>query len=201
MNAKQIIALCMPIILLAVMYPVFQLIARKFGKSAGWYSGLVIYWIVWGAGFPLLLLGSHAIIDLLRPQKIELNALFLMSIPIIFAAIGRIFFGGKYEKASVWALFALLATAVGNGIFEELLWRGTYLMLFPGSILYQIIWPSLWFALWHYAPGSVSRGGNVWVLMAGALFFGLFLSILARQTNTIWWSILAHTLAGIVMVV
>ena len=200
MNTKQIIALCLPIFLLAMMYPIFQLLARKFGKSAAWYSGLVIYWMIWGILFPLLLLGSNTVMNLLRPPKFEWYALLLASIPILFAAIGRIFFGVKYEKASAWALLALLTTAIGNGVFEEVLWRGTYLRLFPESIWYQMIWPSLGFALWHYAPGSVSQGGNVKRLMVGALFFGVFLSLLARQTDTIWWSILAHTVAGIVMV-
>ena len=200
-NAKQITALCMPILLLVTMYPIFQLLARKFGKSAAWYSGLVIYWIIWGVMFPFLLLGNNAVMNLLRPPKIEWYALLLASIPILFSISGRIFLRIKYEKATVWALLALLITALGNGFFEELLWRGTYLSLFPESILYQMIWPSLGFALWHYAPGSVSQSGKVWRLMAGALFLGLFLSLLARQTDTIWWSIFAHTVAGIVLVI
>jgi membrane protease YdiL (CAAX protease family) len=200
MNAKQIIALGVPILLLAVMYPIFQLLAHKFGKAAAWYCGLLIYWILWGTLFPLLLLGSNTVMNLLRPAKLEWHALLLASIPILFVAIGRIFFGVNYEKTSRLALLALLTTAIGNGIFEELLWRGTYFHLFPESVLYQMIWPSLGFALWHFAPGSVSQSGNAGRLMTGALFLGLFLSLLTRQTGTIWWSILAHTVAGIVMV-
>jgi hypothetical protein len=126
MTSRQIVAVIAPLLLIAVMVPVFQLITRRYGNMMGWFAGLFIYWI---------------------------------------------------------------------------LWHGTYLALFQGNIVYQIIWPSIWFALWHYAPGSVASGGNVMGLMISALFFGLFLSLLARQTNTIWWSIVAHTLAGIVMVI
>ncbi len=54
MNRKQIIAIISPIILIAVMYPVFQLLSAAFNGSAiGWYLGLVTYWIIWGAVFPI----------------------------------------------------------------------------------------------------------------------------------------------------
>lgn len=201
MNAKQIAAIFMPILLIAVMYPLFQLIARRFGNRVGWYSGLVIYWILWGLLYPLLMLGKEAVLALIQPRGFDLVAMLLALIPVVFAAIGRFKFGIQYEKATTWALFGLLATAVGNGVFEEILWRGTYMALFPDSIFLRIFWPSLWFALWHYAPGSVSSDGNVLRLMISAAVFGLFLSFLAKQTDTIWWSILAHTVAGIVMVI
>lgn len=201
MNTKQIVAIIAPIVLIAVMFPIFQLISRRYGNSVGWFSGLVIYWILWGTIYPILLLGNETITSLIHPPKVTLTAVALTSIPIIFVAIGRFGMGVKYEKDTSWMLVGLLITAVGNGIFEEIFWRGTYLALFPGSMVFQIIWPSVWFALWHYAPGSVSPEGNVVRLMVGALFFGLFLSVLARVTNTIWWPIVAHTLAGIVMVI
>ena len=162
---------------------------------------MVIYWIVWGAIYPIVILGRETVLSMVRPQRLEAGAALLAAIPIVFAAAGRIFFGMGYEKATVWGLLGLLGTALGNGLFEEILWRGTYLALFPDSVLLSVIWPSLGFALWHYAPGSVSKGGGVVGLMVGAAFFGLFLSLLAKQTGTLWWSILAHTLAGIIMVI
>jgi len=94
----------------------------------------------------------------------------------------------------------LLVTAVGNGLFEEVFWRGMFVKFFRRSILLAIVWPSLWFALWHYAPGSVSDSGGVARLMVGAAFFGLYLSYLARRTGTIFWGVLAHTLTGVIMV-
>lgn len=201
MNTKQIAAILMPILLIAVMVPLFRLIARRFGNRVGWYSGLVIYWILWGLLYPLLMLGKEAILDLIQPRGFDLVALLLVLIPVAFAAIGRFGFGIQYEKATKWALVGLLVTAIGNGVFEEILWRGTYMALFPDSIFFRIVWSSFWFGLWHYAPGSVSSGGNALRLMISAAFFGLFLSFLAQQTDTIGWSILAHTVAGIVMVI
>ena len=72
--------------------------------------------------------------------------------------------------------------------------------LFPQSLFFRIIWPSVWFALRHYAPGSVSPTGNVIGLMVGAGFFGFYLAFLAKKTDTIWWGMIAHALGGIIMI-
>lgn len=201
MSRQQIATLLAPIVLIAVMYPIFQLLARRFGNTAAWFTGLATYWLLWGLTYPLLVLGKDAALELIQPGKFDLNAMLLALIPVIFSVIGRYQFGVQYEKASTLAGLALLATAVGNGLFEEVFWRGTFLRLFPSSALLAMLWPSVWFALWHYVPGSVSSSGGVLRLMVGAAFFGLFLSYLARRTDTIFWGILSHTLAGIIMVV
>jgi membrane protease YdiL (CAAX protease family) len=95
----------------------------------------------------------------------------------------------------------LLTTNFGNGFFEELLWRGVYLDLFPKNLLFGMIWPSLWFALWHYAPGSINPDGNVLGLIIGSGIMGLYLSFLSRRTGTIWWTIIMHTIGGFIMIV
>ena len=75
------------------------------------------------------------------------------------------------------------------------------LVLFPDRILYRIIWPSIGFALWHYAPGSVSANSNPLALIIGAGLFGFILAFLAKKTGGIWWDIMAHVLGGIVMII
>lgn len=101
MDSKKLVALLMPLVLLAVMYPIFQLTARKYGNTVGWHSGLLIYWIIWGVVYPLAVLGKETILTMIRPQRIEMNAVLLAAIPVIFAAPGRIFFGMEYEKTTV----------------------------------------------------------------------------------------------------
>ena len=200
MSLRQIVTLLMPIVLVAIMVPVFRALARKLGPTGGWYAGLAVYWLLWGLLFPVLLLGKQAMLDLFRPPTAGLPAVLLAAVPVLFAAIGRFLPGMRYEKSARWALLALLGTAVANGVLEELLWRGTSLALFPDNMLLGVLWPSLGFGLWHYAPGSVSSKGRVVGLMVGAALLGLFLSFLVRQTGSLWWAILSHTLAGIVMV-
>ena len=201
MNNKQKIAIVAPIILAVVMYPIFQLMARSFGERLGWYLGLVSYWIIWGAAFPLLIIGRDSIRELIHPRKPNAKVLLLVALPLILTAIYRFTTGMAYEKASLLSWIYLLSTPFGNGFFEEVLWRGVYMKQFPDKILYRIIWPSMWFAIWHYAPGSVSSNTNVAGLMIGAGMLGFYSSYLAKKTDSIWWSIIVHTLGGIIMVV
>jgi membrane protease YdiL (CAAX protease family) len=201
MKTKQIIVLISPLVLIGMMYPVFQLFAGEFGETIGWYFGLISYWIIWGGIFPLMIIGKQGVIEIIRPQKLSLKIALLVLFPAIMTTLYRFVPGMGYEKPSIWVFLLLLSTAFGNGFFEELLWRGVYMKMFPNKLIFRIIWPSIWFALWHYAPGSIHSDGNVIALMVGAGIFGLYLSFLAKQTDTAWWSIVAHALSGIVMVV
>lgn len=200
MDRKQTIALVAPLLLTVVMYPIFQFLSGILGEQWGWFIGLVIYWIVWGAGFSIWMIGWENIKALIQPQRLTFGVAALVLFPVLMSALYRLVPGMGYEKPSLWIALMLFSTTLGNGFFEEVLWRGVYMSLFPENILLRIIWPSIGFALWHYAPGSVSADGNVWGLIIGAAFFGFYLSFLAKKTNTIWWSILTHFLGGIVMI-
>ena len=201
MNRKQRIALISPLILTGCMVLVFQFTTRVFGERLGWYIGLVIYWLIWGAVYPWLMIGLKSIGHLIRPQKLTIKIFFFVLFPLLMAAGYRFVPGMEYQKPSVGILILLISTNIGNGFFEEILWRGVYMTLFPESVMYRIVWPSLWFGVWHYAPGSVSSSGHVIPLMIGACVFGFYLSFLALKTRTIWWSIVTHTVGGFIMIV
>jgi membrane protease YdiL (CAAX protease family) len=94
----------------------------------------------------------------------------------------------------------LISTNLGNGFFEELLWRGMYLELFPQRAFFRMFWSTIWFALWHYAPGSISASGSPVGLMIGAGMMGIYLAFLAHKTKSIWWTMIAHGLGGLIMV-
>jgi membrane protease YdiL (CAAX protease family) len=202
MSQRQRIAIVAPLVLMGVMYPVFQGLARAFGTNwrVGWYLGLAIYWLIWGAAFPLWIVGRDCIAELIRPQKLNLSVLALVLVPVIGALLYRLVPGMDYEKPSCWVLLLLLSTSPGNGFFEEVLWRGVYMELFPRSIFLRIVWPSIWFALWHYAPGAISPDGNPLGLMVGSGMMGFYLGFLAKRTGTIWWTIVAHTIGGLIMI-
>lgn len=202
MTSKQIIAIVLPPILVGVMIPVFRILSGVFPQDwrYGWALGLASYWIVWCGICSWLLIGKINILQIIQPQRLTPQIFILVLIPIIGAGLYRLVPGMEYEKPTLWILLILIATTFGNGFFEELFWRGVYLELFPKSILWGMIWPSVWFALWHYAPGSVAPDGNPWGLMIGSGVMGLYLSFLARRTGTIWWTILMHTLGGLIMI-
>jgi membrane protease YdiL (CAAX protease family) len=202
MNSKLTIAILTPPMLVGIMIPVFRILVNIFHGNwrYGWALGLATYWIVWCGIFPSLLLGKEAILGLIQPQRLTPLIFLLVLIPLIGAGLYRLVPGMAYDKPSLLILVILLITTFGNGFFEELLWRGVYLELFPANILWGIIWPSLWFTLWHYAPGSVAPEGKPWGLMIGSGMMGFYLSFLARKTGTIWWTILMHTIGGIIMI-
>lgn len=200
MNKKQIIAALSPLVIIGMMYPVFQFLGKGLGNSLGWYLGLWIYWIIWGGLFPYFMIGKDTILQLIKPQKLTLKLALMVAFPVVMAAIFRFATGMEYEKTALWFLVCLISTNLGNGFFEEILWRGMYLQLFPNRVYFRMIWSTIWFALWHYAPGSISASGNPLGLMIGSGMMGIYFAFLAHRTNSIWWTMIAHALGGLVMV-
>ena len=202
MTSSELIAITLPPILVAVMIPVFRLWVRLFPGQwrYGWLLGLATYWLTWCALPAWLLVGKDRILQLIEPQRLTPQILLLLLIPLTGAALFHLVPGMEYDRPTMWITLILITTAFGNGFFEELLWRGVYLELFPGSFWFGVLWPSLWFGLWHFAPGSVAPGRSPWGLMIGAGIMGFYLSFLARHTGTIWWTILMHSFGGLIMI-
>jgi membrane protease YdiL (CAAX protease family) len=202
LDHRQITAIFLPIVLAGVMIPVFRALAGVFENAiVGWYLGLVVYWLTWCTIVPLGLIGKNRLRTIIRPRRPTITVALLVLFPAGMAALSKLLTGMGYQKPEPWVWLLYISTAFGNAFFEELLWRGVYMELFPDRNFYRIIWPSVWFALWHYAPGSVSANSNPLALIIGAGLFGFFLAFLAQRTDTIWWGILAHALGGMVMII
>jgi membrane protease YdiL (CAAX protease family) len=201
-NRKQVFAVLAPLLVIATTGPLFHWLAGVYPDNwrVGWHLGLSSYWLVWGGVFPLLLLGKRELWRLIRPRKPTRAVLILVAVPLLVGTVFKFSTGMAYEAPNGWVLLLLLSSALGNGIFEEILWRGVYLRLFPHKVLAGMIWPTLGFAMWHYVPGSMNPGGNVATLVIGAGLFGFYLAYLARKTGTIWWGIVVHVLGGVIMV-
>jgi len=203
MNTRQITAIMAPVLLLITMYPVFRGLARKFGIDrwrTAWFLGLVVYWLIWGLVFPWLIIGKDAILHIFQPGQLTGKILLLVLFPLVMSVIFKLVSKIEYQKPDTAAAIMVLFSCFGNGIFEELIWRGVYLELFPQSILFGILLPSVFFALWHYIPGSINPKGNVIGLMAGSGMMGLYLNILARHTHSIFWTMVIHILGSFITV-
>jgi len=205
MNKKQVIVFIIPPVLIAIMYPIFNSLAEVLDNDRiAWYLGLIIYWILWGMVFPIIMIGKNNIIALIRPQRPKVAIIVPISIILLGALSARLFVPGmEYEKQNAWILLLLLSTCFGNGFFEELLWRGVYYELYPNNIFFRMIWPSIWFGIWHYVPVSINNNELTGLIgmIIGPILMGLVLSYMTKKTGTLWWSILAHTIGGIIMVV
>jgi len=200
-GTRQAMAIFAPFLLVGVMVPVFRLLSGLFENPIfGWYLGLVSYWLTWCTILPLWLVGTKRLGRIIRPHRPNTTVVLLVLFPAGMAALAKLITGMGYHKPELWVWLLYISTAFGNGFFEELLWRGVYMELFPRRNFYRIIWPSVCFALWHYAPGSVSANANPLALIVGAGLFGFLLAFLAKKTGGIWWCVIAHALGGIVMI-
>jgi membrane protease YdiL (CAAX protease family) len=202
-DRKRIIAIMAPPILMAVMYPIFQFLAGALENDRlAWYLGLATYWLIWGAVFPMLMIGFQSVKELIKPRRISRRVLLLLAVPLVGAIGAKVVPGmGSYDKESILMTILLVSSAFGNGFFEELLWRGVYAKLFPTDLFFRMIWPGVWFGLWHYIPVSINNAELTGLIgmMIGSTIMGLYFSYLTKKTSTLWWAVVAHTVGGIIM--
>lgn len=194
-----------PVALVASTYPVFQLAKLLLDDAVGgqlaWFVGMSFYWLAWGAAFSLWILGPRRVWELARPRRATPGLVSLVAFLVVMAVAVRFLVPGMgYPDATAGALALLVISTFANGFFEELFWRGVFYQTFRHSRLLRVIWPSIWFGLWHLVPGSISAGGIGVGMVIGPVFMGLYLAYLTTRTGTIWWAILAHAIGGLVMI-
>ncbi len=199
LNTKQKTAILLPPILFAVMYGVYQGFATLLGSDLGWYAGFAIYWPFFCVAIPLWLVGSKSIIERYKIIKIDPKYLLVYLFPVFMTLIGGVFMSTP-ERDTI-SLIIWLGMSVGNGIFEEILWRGVYPTLFADNKLFGFAWPAIWFSIWHFAPGSLSHNFQPIVLVSGALMLGIFFGWGAFKTKSLFWASTGHTLSGVLQLI
>ncbi len=187
-----------PLLLLLTTYLVFKAAVMLFGLKPGYLIGFLFYWIIWCLLFPLWLLGKDAVFSMFR-QAAEplgkpkwLGAILLFILPLFTMAYA---FPMQLPKATVIIVVLSALIALINATCEEILWRGVYFKVFPGSIWWGYLYPAIWFGLWHYAPQSVltsSYPGGAHSLVFFAVILGLMWGWIAWKTKSICWTTLAH---------
>jgi len=100
---------------------------------------------------------------------------------------------GASPKALIYSALFALAT----GTLEEVLWRGAYITAFPEDWRSAILYPSIWFGVWHLSPQAVypsemPGGALAFALMSIPL--GLVWGWVAWTTGSIRWTVVAHIL-------
>ena len=198
-NEKQKIAILLSPILFVVMFVVYQGFAAVLGRNLGWYVGFAIYWPIFCVAIPLFLVGSGEIVKRYGIIKINAKYLLVYLFPVFMTLIGGLFM--NTAERDLIGVIVWLVMSVGNGIFEEILWRGVYPTLFPDSKLFGFAWPAIWFSIWHFAPGSLSINFQPGVLVSGALMLGVFFGWGAFKTKSLFWASIGHTFSGLVQVV
>jgi membrane protease YdiL (CAAX protease family) len=195
MNRKQIVALAALPILTLTMIPAYRLLARWLGRKRAWYAGFVVYWLIWCIPFSLWAIGWRKFRELLKFQRMCKAEWFMLIIFPTLAFLGRYTLNKSQRSTGEKTL--LIFVTIMNSFWEEVLWRGVYITLFPDNRWWGAVWPTAWFALWHYAPGSISPLTDVRTLMIGAGALGASLSWVSWKTQSIRTAALSHILGGL----
>jgi membrane protease YdiL (CAAX protease family) len=197
---KKLALLLAPWLLLASTTTVFRRLAARFGPKRGYFGGFAFYWFFWCLMLPMWILGPRRLPTILRVGTVPSSRptrsdLFLLAVPPIIGYSWA--FPRALGQANKKEVLASGAQALVNASAEELLWRGTYATLFPKSFVLAYLYPTVGFALSHYAPQTVfpSRypgGASSFVVSAG--LFGLLWGRVASRSGSVGWTVLSHAL-------
>lgn len=94
-------------------------------------------------------------------------------------------------------IIVTLISAIMNGPGEELLWRGLFTQVFAGNKWLAIVYPSICFGLWHFAPLMIGGVHQGWQLIVfGPMILGLCWGWIAYKSGSIFWISIAHILVN-----
>ena len=88
-----------------------------------------------------------------------------------------------------------------NSVCEEILWRGAFIEIFKNRVIFSVIYPSMFFALYHIAPQLVDPEVTIistWPMVLMVLPLGFIYGIVAFRNKSIKWTAIAHSLSGII---
>lgn len=197
---RQFALLIAPWLLLASATVVFRRLCARFGPKRGYFGGFLFYWIFWCLLFPMWVLGPRHLPALVwagvepsgPPNRSDL---LLLAVP---PAVGySMAFPRALARANKKIVLASAVQALLNASAEELLWQGTYMAVFPRSLALGYLYPTVGFALWHYAPQVVFPSrypGGATSCVARAGLFGLLWGRAARRNGFIGWTVISHVL-------
>lgn len=189
----------LPLLLLSSMAGVFALSDRLLSAQAGYLFGFGCYWLFWCLLVPRWLLGKAEFAAILRDRA----ALFsrsnwlAASLWLLVTLISAVMYAGDFLRAPPALILLAVPLAILNGFCEEILWRGLYVRLFPRNPWMAILYPSLGFALWHFAPQTVFPAENMIGFVVSTFFLALPYGYIAYRTGSAKWTALSHSLSGI----
>ena len=197
-SSAQVIALLAPPLLTATMYLAFTGLVAALGFERGYLAAFTIYWVGWCLLVPVVLLGPRTLSALFEDGSPRFGSrryltlgLLLWPLPVafVFAFLPRV------GDIGVRIFVASLLVGVIIGVTEEVLWRGLYVELFPEDPLFGLLYPSIWFGLWHLAPQSVLASefpGAPYSFVLYAILLGLSYGYYSWVTGSIRWGMVSH---------
>jgi hypothetical protein len=199
MKRQSIFMVFLPLLLLVSELLAFSLAACELGNEAGYLLGFGFYWLVWCLLVPRWLLGKTEFSTILHDRApLFRRANWLAALLWLVVTLTAVFmYVANFLRAPVMLILAAIPLATVNGFSEEILWRGLYVRLFPRNPWMGFLYPSLGFAVWHFAPQSVLSAENTAGFVLSTLFLGLANGFIAYRTGSAKWTAISHSLSGI----
>jgi len=159
--------------------------------------GMCFYWL-WCTAAATLVHGKAGL-DLFRGRRplfvlgnwwvIALWASTIVSPLFIYDTIGNL------SVKPVGLVLLAVPLAAINGFCEEVFWRGLFVREFPRSVVWAVVVPSVFFALFHFGPSLGNPGRLVFVL--STLPLGIVFGTTAFRTRSALWTAAAHAIGGL----
>ncbi len=199
-NTRQYILLGSPPVLLVSTFFLFRYLSTNLGREKAYLFGFIFYWLVWCFLLPLVTVGLEGIREMFSKPDPQFGkpiwlGLLLLSGPPLLLYLTQ-FSSSIKGTTTLFILFSLFY-AISNGTFEEILWRGTYVVAFNGNLFWGYLYPAIWFGFWHLSPQIVDSGTITADTLRFALIsilLGLVWGWVARTSGSIRWTVLAHIL-------
>jgi hypothetical protein len=178
---------------------VFHFAGVFLGKYAGYLVGFAFYWLFWCHFVPRRVLGKPV-----RELFVDREKLFVAKnwwIIGLFAstlvAPFFMYFIPELGKTPVLLFILAVPLALANGYFEETLWRGLFVRVFPDSMFWGMVAPTVFFSLWHIAPQLALPADYPLLFVLSTLPLGMTYAIVAYTTKSARWSAIGHGLSGV----
>lgn len=195
---RQWVLLVTPVVLVPAMVLVFRGLVAEYGLQLGYLLAFAVYWVGWCLVLPAALLGVDGIRDVFRegtprfgdrPRLVAALLLWPLPFPLFT------YFLPNVGEATLAVLVVSVLVGVTIGVTEELLWRGTFVRVFPENVWLGYVYPTVTFALWHVAPLSVrppAVPGGAYAFVFYSLLLGGSYGYYARKTGSIRWCTVSH---------
>lgn len=193
MNREQMIKsllYALPVVIPVFMYFCFQFLTKRISLKLGYFLSFFLYWVLCFT-IPTLTLSPGEIAYMFRPVLPTLWQFLLLLIPPLLAFI----FGPfqvRIKQAQMPIIIVSLMLAIVNGLLEEYLWRGFYILNSSNDLFLGIILPTIGFTIWHFAPQSVVRSENSSIFILSVAFIGMLWGIAAFQQGNILGASISH---------
>ncbi len=192
-----------PIILIGLEAIIFYLGAIWFGPDWGYLIGFLFYDVIFCVTVPWILIGNKKFASIFQQENrlFQKKNWYVIILIFVIPVIAIIMYWDTiityFDNPWLLIVIAIPVTIIQSSC-EEILWRGVYSQIFRTNIFWGFIFPTLSFAVWHFCPQIIYPSGNYWQLVVSSLFLGLPFGLIAYKTKSANWTILLHSIIGII---